>query len=142
MAEQNDELARLEDLFDRHGGDFDAWPDRRIAGWARETALRSPEARLALEQARHLDGLLAAREAGFADDAALIERTVAAVTRNVPPRRGELRVWLPRLAASFLLAAVLGGAVTQTLAPGSRSEAPEYAMLDSLLYGPAEGELR
>lgn len=138
MADSVHDIDRLNAALDRYGSDFDAWPDRETARWARELVLASPEARAAFDEARALERMLDAREAAFTDDA-LAARISAGMTSA--PHTGDSRRWIARLAACFLVAALFGSAFEQIVPTGSGQDEAELAMLDSFLYGPEETEL-
>lgn len=142
MTDGKRDLGQLNALLDLHGSEFSAWPDAEAAQWSRKLVLANPEARPALDEARQLDALLRARADAFREDQALVERTVAAVGQALPARRGETRAVLIRLAASFLLAGMIGSAMGQAIQPVAGPDEAELAMLESLLYGPDEVELQ
>ncbi len=142
MTDRQNDLTRFNDLLDRYGADLTAWPDRDAAQWARELALAAPEARRALEDARQVEALLNAREAAFAGDTGVHDRVAEAVATSLPAPPGDGRRLILRLAASFLVAALAGGVLGQMIQPTADPEETELAMLESLLYGPGEGELQ
>lgn len=147
------DLVEFQDLLDRYGDDMGRWsPERRMA--AEEFLTASPEARVALERARELSRLFAARSRVMApaDLTARILARALPTEPPPPPPGGGWRRLLPDLAslgrwargafaarpvglavglaACFALGFVLG----QDLSGGSREAAAMRA--DSNLFAP------
>ena len=140
------DLDWLNNLLDRHGADFNAWPDADAARAARKLVLSDREAYAALNAAKQLDALMFARVdhmAAEAEEGGLAERVGAAVLAALPAlsRGAETRRWVAGLAASFILAVFLGGAIDHLLIDDKADEF-ELVAVESLLYGPTETDLR
>lgn len=145
MAENPMSPERLEHLLDRYGPDFASWPDRGEAQTARRLALADTAARALLEEAKRLEALFDARAEAVENRAAksgLAGRALAAILPELAPRRSETRLWAMRLAACFLGAAVVGSGVDRIAGPVSDPAPAEVVMLETVLYGPAETEIR
>lgn len=141
------DLNWLNSMLDRHGADFDAWPDSDAARAARKLVLSDREAYAALNAAKQLDALMVARAdhiATEAEEGGLAERVGAAVLAAMPAlsRGAETRRWVAGLAASFIVAAFLGGAVDHLLLDERTVDELELVAVESLLYGPTETDLR
>jgi hypothetical protein len=147
VSDMTHDIVWLKERLDRHGADFDAWPDAAEAASARRIVLGDRQARAALEEAKALDALMQARADRLAADVSqggLVERVAGAVLAALPsrPQRAvETRRWIAGLAASFVVAAFLGGAADRLLMH-EPADALELVAVDTLLYGPMEIDFR
>ena len=134
----------IREAIDRYGSDFSTWPDRRLAGEAREAILANRALRAWYDDAVALErGLTAARVATDVETAAsgALARVEQAVSKRLLPSRPQRsRRWVA-VAAGLVIAAGLGSAydlVTSTAVQAGRPI--NVVVLDPLVFGPAEVE--
>ena len=133
----------MREAIDRYGSDFNTWPDRRLAGEAREAMLANRALRAWYDDAITLErGLAAARAAADAEIAASgaiarIERGLAQRLLPVRPRRSNR--WIA-VAAGLVIAAGLGSAYDLATSANIDGRPINVVVLDPLVFGPAEVE--
>ncbi len=130
---------------DRHGSDFNTWPDRRLAGEAREAILANRALRAWYDDAVALErGLAAARAAADREIAAsgAIGRIESGLAQRLVPSRPQRRNRWIAIAAGLVIAAGLGSAYDlATSASSTTGGRPiNVVVLDPLVFGPAEVE--
>jgi hypothetical protein len=144
MDDMMSDLARFTDLVDRYGPFFETWPDAEEAAYARRTVLADPAARRARDEAQRLEQLLASHmaelDARF-DAGTATARVMAGVTARLPRRVAEVRWWVPRIAAGFMMAVLAGGVFDRYVLEGDATDTVEIAAVDVLVFGPAELDL-
>jgi hypothetical protein len=134
----------IREAIDRHGSDFNAWPDRRLAGEAREAILANRALRAWYDDAVTLErGLTAARVAADFETAAsgALARVEQGLSRRLLPSRPQRsRRWIA-IAAGLVIAAGLGSAYDlATFAVAQAGRPINVVVLDPLVFGPAEVE--
>lgn len=131
----------IREAIDRYGPDFNAWPDRRLAGEARQAILADRALRAWYDDAAILDrGLAAARAAVDGEIAAsgAVARIENGLARRLSGQRAS-RHWIA-VAAALVLAAGLGSAYDLAIAGGASGQPLNVVVLDPLVFGPAEVE--
>lgn len=140
MSETNPVLAAL----DRYGGAIGSWPDAALADQARRAALADPAIRAELDLARALDAGLADVRSALDDEIAAsgaverVHRNV--VSRTVAPPPARLR-WMA-VAAALVIAAGLGSIVELGRLSSAGGRQVEMVLLDPLVFGPTEADLK
>ncbi|MBB5751749.1 hypothetical protein [Prosthecomicrobium pneumaticum] len=143
-----DSGARRRALFeavDRYGPHPGTWPDLARAARAREAMLADRDFRAYRDGAVNLNrGLTLAARAldGEIADAKAMERIAAAVSARVAPAiapRRHLRHRAAAAAAVIVLAAALGGMV-DSIVPPFAGDPVQVVQLDTLVFGPTEGD--
>jgi hypothetical protein len=135
--------AAIREAIDRHGSDFNAWADRRLAGEAREAILANRALRAWYDDAVTLErGLTAARAAVDAEIAgsaavARMESGLAKCLLPVRPQRSNR--WIA-IAAGLVIAAGLGSAYDLATSTNAGGRPINVVVLDPLVFGPAEVE--
>src|SRR5579862_8040006 len=132
----------IREAIDRHGSDFNAWPDRRLAGEAREAILANRALRAWYDDAVTLErGLAAARVAADVDIAAsgaLARVELGLSNRLLASRPQRWRRWIA-IAAGLVIAAGLGSAYDLATSTAAQAGRPvNVVVLDPLVFGPAE----
>jgi hypothetical protein len=133
--------AAIREAIDRHGSDFNAWPDRGLAGEARHAILADRALRAWYDDAATLErGLAAARAAADAEIAAsgATARIEAGLARRLTRQRKSSR-WIA-VAAALVVAAGLGSAYDLALSGNTSGRPVNVVVLDPLVFGPAEVE--
>jgi hypothetical protein len=132
----------IREAIDRYGPDFNVWPDRGLAGEARQAILADRALRAWYDDAAILvRGLQAARAAADAEIAAsgAIARIESGLARRLP-RRSASRRWIA-VAAALVVAAGLGSAYDLAIGGIASGGQPlNVVVLDPLVFGPAEVE--
>jgi len=131
----------IREAIDRYGPDFNAWPDRGLAGEARQAILADRALRAWYDDAAILErGLVAARMAANAEIAAsgAIERIESGLARRLPRQRASRR-WIA-VAAALVVAAGLGSAYDLAMGGIASGQPVNVVVLDPLVFGPAEVE--
>jgi len=131
----------IREAIDRYGPDFNAWPDRGLAGEARQAILADRALRAWYDDAAILErGLVAARMAADAEIAAsgAIERIESGLARRLPRQRASRR-WIA-VAAALVVAAGLGSAYDLAMGGIASGQPVNVVVLDPLVFGPAEVE--
>ncbi len=133
----------MREAIDRHGPDFGAWPDRRLAGEAREAILADRGLRAWYDDAVAIErGLAAARavvdeEIATSGAVARIESGLAQRLASSRPRRANR--WIA-IAAGLVIAAGLGSAYDLATRTDTGGRPLNVVVLDPLVFGPAEVE--
>lgn len=131
--------ARLEARLEACGADLRRWPEPEAAA-ARERLLRDRDFRQHFDEARRLDSLLHAERSDM--DKRIAASGAMARLRGIrAPSRvfGLGRHWR-RIAAGVLVAGLLGGTFDSLLT--ERAQTQVVVLVDPLLYGPDETDLR
>ena len=135
--------AALFDAVDRHGPHPGTWPDLARAARAREAMLADRSFRAYRDGAVSLNRGLAAAgrdlDAMIANEKA-VERITGAVFARIAPTPQRLYRRVAALAAVIVLSAALGGAVDAIAPPFGGSPTIEIVQLDTLVFGPSEGD--
>ena len=136
--------AALRRAVEAYGSDFARWPDAGLAKEARSALLANRAFRAAWEGAASLDrALAAAREAADGEIAA--SGAIARILRALAAEAPERRRWSPRsliaMAAALVVAAGLGSAIDMTVI-GSSDNGYDVVVVDPLVFGPAQVDLR
>jgi len=133
----------MHEAIDRYGSDFNTWPDRRLAGAAREAMLADRALRAWYDDAVALErGLAAARSAADAEIAAsgAVARIEAGIAGRLLPRRPQRSSRWIAIAAGLVIAAGLGSAYDLATNPNITGRPINVVVLDPLVFGPAEVE--
>ena len=135
--------AALFDAVDRHGPHPGTWPDLARAARAREAMRADRGFRAYRDGAVNLQrGLSAAGrdlDAMIANEKA-VERITGAVFARLAPTPQHLYRRVAALAAVMVLSAAVGGMVDTFAPPFGGGETIEVVQLDTLVYGPSEGD--
>ena len=134
----------IREAIDRYGSDFSTWPDRRLAGEAREAILANRALRAWYDDAVTLErGLTAARAAADVEIAAsgALTRVEQGVSKRLlPSRTARSHRWIA-IAAGLVIAAGLGSAYDLATSTAAQTGRPiNVVVLDPLVFGPAEVE--
>lgn len=135
--------ADLTDAIDRYGSALQRWPDPALANEVRAGVLADRDLRRHLDGATALDrGLGRVRDALDTEIAAsgAVARIGAAIQASLPTRHSRSR-WIA-VAAALVIAAGLGSVFDLRFLAPLEERGVDVVILDPLVFGPTEVEVR
>ncbi|MGQ7793317.1 hypothetical protein ACUN0C_12980 [Faunimonas sp. B44] len=129
----------LSEALERFGADLSRWPDERLAREADAALACDPALRAEWEAWRDLDGRLDATRA--ACDRSITRSAAVARLRANALAATTRRLRWPVAAAAVVAGLVVGGVLDLAIAPPA-PRGTEIVLLDSLVFGPDEVDLR
>jgi hypothetical protein len=135
--------SQMREAIDRHGGDLSRWPDGSLADAVHAALLSDRPLRRYRDEAVAVERRLGAVRLVLDEEilrSGAAERTARAVLARLPARR-----WRPSwvaVAAALVIAAGLGSVFDLSFLTPVTDTPMEVVVLDPLVFGPTEAEMR